>query len=168
MKTASRTCAVLLLAALSFGCMGYRVGSSLPAGIRSVHIPTFKNQTGEPLLETDTTRALIEALQTDGSLKVMDADRADGRLDVALTALTLEPVVYERDDAKVPEEYRLRIQAKLSLVSIRTGKEILARTVKGEKLFKPGGDLAAAKGTAIPKASKDLAHKIVQAVVEFW
>lgn len=148
--------------------MGYRIGNTLPAGVRSVHVPTFKNQTGEPLLETDTTRATIEELQTDGSLKICDADRADARLDVVLLSEAMEPVVYERNDAKVPEEYRLRITAKVSLVGARDGKEILSRTVKGEKLFKPGGDLATAKRSAIPKASKDLAHRIVQAVVEYW
>jgi hypothetical protein len=167
-KTAFGICAAILLVSLSVGCMGYRIGSSLPKGVRSVSVPTFKNKTSEPFLETDTTRAVIEALQTDGSLKVLDADLADARLDVVLTSLTLDPVVYERNDAKVPEEYRLRIQAKLSLVATRTNKEIVGRSVKGEKLFKPGGDIATGKHTAIPKAAKDLAHQIVKAIVEYW
>jgi hypothetical protein len=167
-KVEARVCAVLLLASLSAGCMGYRIGNTPPGGIRSVHVPTFKNQTGEPLIESDATRAVIEAIQTDGSLKVMGAEHADSRLDVTLTSLVLEPVVYERSDAKVPEEYRLRIKAKVSLANLRTGKEILQRSVKGEKLFKPGGDLTTAKRTSMPKAAKDLAHQIVRAVVENW
>lgn len=161
-------CLTVGIAGIAAGCMGYRVGTSLPAGVASVYVPTFKNQTIEPMLEADTTRATVEDLQTDGSLKVKDASRADARLDVVLTALTLEPVVYERNDAKVPEEYRLVISADLTLVRTGTEEKVFSRKVKGEKLFKPGGDLDTAKRTAIPKASKDLAHKIVQAVTEYW
>jgi hypothetical protein len=157
-----------MLAALSAGCMGYRIGNSPPAGIRTVHVPTFKNQTDQPLLEADTTRATIQALQQDGSLKVADSDLADSRLDVALTTMTMNPVVYDRNNARSPEQYRLQIQAKLSLIDARTGKAILERAVKGETLFKPGEDLGAAKRIAVPEASKDLAHQVVQAVLEYW
>lgn len=168
MKAARATLLAILAAVAAAGCAGYRIGSSLPAGVHSVYIPTFKNETSEPLLEVDTTRAMVEELQSDGSLKVADADNADARVDVVLKELTLDPVVYERNDAKVPEEYRLRIRAQISLVRSRTGETILTRLVKGEKLFKPAGDLATAKRTAIPKASKDLAHKLTQALTEYW
>lgn len=158
----------LLLAASCAGCAGYRLGNSLPGNLRSIHIPTFKNETDEPLLETEATRETMQAFQLDGSLKLADAAKADCRLDVVLTALTLDPVVYERNDAKVPEEYRLRIQARATLVNSRTGEKVLERQAKGERLFRPAGDLATAKRTAIPKASQDLARKIVRTVVEYW
>lgn len=168
MRTTAGILCVFILAAWSAGCAGYRMGNSLPGNLRSIHIPAFKNQTDEPLLETEATRETMQAFQLDGSLKLAEPARADCRLEVVLTALTLDPVVYERNDAKVPEEYRLRIQTEVTLVNCRTGEKVLVRKAKGERLFRPAGDLATAKRTAIPKASQDLARKIVRTVVEYW
>jgi hypothetical protein len=158
----------MAMAGLAAGCLGYRIGTSLPGNVRSVHIPTFVNKTEEPMIETEATRETIKAFQTDGSLRIAEANHADCRLDIVLTAMLLEPVVYERNDAKVPEEYRLRIKAELTLINSRTGEKILTRQTVGERLFAPGGDVATAKRTAIPHASRDLARKVVRAVVEYW
>jgi hypothetical protein len=168
MKTAPAILCTILIGCLAPGCLGYRMGTSLPGNVRSIYIPTFVNKTDEPLLETEATRETIQAFQTDGSLRIAEANRADCRLEIALTALLLEPVVYERNDAKVPEEYRLRIKADVTLLNSRTGEKILTKQATGERLFAPGGDLATAKRNAIPPASRDLARKVVKTVVAFW
>ena len=51
-----RQAMVLLIALVPLlgGCLGYRLGTTLPPGIRSLHVPTFVNLTGEPGLESET------------------------------------------------------------------------------------------------------------------
>jgi hypothetical protein len=158
-----------LAAALSTaGCLGYRVGTSLPLEIRTVHVPTFANHSGEPLVEIETTRVALNEFQKDGNLSIAGATDADVLLKVSIQSFSTEPISYERDSAKSPSEYRLRIKAQLVLTSQRNGRELLKRTVVGEATFLPGSDLTTAKRSATPEAAQDLAHNIVESVVEFW
>ena len=155
--------------ALLCGCVGYRIGSTLPPGIRIIHVPTFINRTSEPLLETKTTRAAIQEFQRDGSLSIGEKAKADVILEVELTGVRQDPLQYDRDRAKTVREYRLTITASVTLRNRKTGKIILKNPdVRGEYDFIPPGDLASAKRDAIPKAADDLAHDIVESVVEYW
>jgi hypothetical protein len=154
--------------AAAAGCAGYRLGSTLPPGLRSVHVPVFVNRTAEPQLENDATQAAMAEFQKDGTLRVAPAAEADAVLEVELTAFGLEPLRYDRDRAKTAVEYRARISARLVFKENRTGEVLMSKTVEGESTFVPTGDLSTAKRTAIPAAAADLAHDIVEAVVEYW
>ena len=66
----NRTLAAALLLLLSAGCANYRLGSMLPADLKTVYVPTRKNETAEPLIEQDVTRAILSQIQMDGSLRV--------------------------------------------------------------------------------------------------
>jgi len=160
--------ALVLAVALGAGCLGYRLGSSLPPNLRTIHVPTFKNQTTEPLVEVPATQAAIQEFQKDGTLTVKDEADADVRLDVKLVAFTVETVSHEKDATRTVSEYRLRLEAEIVLLRKETNAELLRKTVRGETLFQPGGDLALDKRNALPKATENLAHRIVLAVVEFW
>jgi hypothetical protein len=157
----------LLYVLLTDGC-AYRLGSTLPPGIRTVHIANFVNHSGEPQLEVETTRAVIQEFQKDGTLRVAAADAADLSLTVTLTGFALEPLRYDSDQAKTTSEYRLRITARLQLKRNSTGKEMLDKAVEGETTLQPGADLTSAKVEATPAAAADLAHDIVESVVEYW
>lgn len=152
---------------LGSGCTGYRLGSTLPPGIASVHVPTFVNRTREPQIEGETTRATIQEFQRDGTLKIADSRRADAFLDVALTDYRLQPLRYEKDRAKTTREYRMLLTAEL-VFKRATGEVVVRKRVVGEATFEPGSNLPTAKQEALPRAASDLAHRIVESVVEAW
>ena len=161
----------MLAVALAFGlggCFGYRVGSSLPSNIRTVHIPPFINRSSEPQIEIETTRAAVQEFQKDGTLRIADAETADGILTVQLTQHTLEPLRYEKDHARTTSEYRLRISAHIIFRRRGVKEPMVDRYVAGETTFVPTGDLTSAKTSALPAAASDLAHQIVKNVVEYW
>ena len=161
----SVTVIALLLPA---GCAGYRIGSTLPPGINVIHIPTFINNTSEPRLEIETTQAAIREIQRDGTLSISDLDKSDIVLHATLVDFKLEPLRYESDRSTTTREYRLTITADLT-VTQRLTQEVLTRnTVQGETDFIPTGDLSSAKREALPAAAKDLAHDIVESIVEYW
>lgn len=154
---------------LGGGCMlGYRLGSALPPDIRTIHVETFANRCGEPLVENEVTRAVVRQFQQDGALRIDTPDAADSLLEGAVTGYSLEPLRYDRDDSKTPNEYRLVLRAEI--VFFRSGGEevLLKRTLRGENTFELEGDLTSAKAEALPAAAADLAHDIVEAVVEYW
>jgi hypothetical protein len=162
-------CAAVLAAVTLGGCAGYRLGSSLPADIRAIHVPTFVNKTGEPLLEVETTAAVIREFQTDGTLKVVgDVSRADLELRAELLTYKLEALRFDPNERRTADEYRLRIEARLVCRRIGGGAVLVSRKVDGESTFTLSGSLNAAKQSALPKAARDLAHNVVEAVVEAW
>jgi hypothetical protein len=160
--------AAVLPALLAAGCLGYRLGASLPPDIRSVNVPTFVNRTPEPLLENETTRAVLRELRKDGTLRVTDADKADATLRVTLVQFELQPLRYEAGHSRAVSEYRIALKAEVLLEKSASGEKVLERKVQGETTFAPAGDLNSAKQAAVPDAATDLAHSIVEAVVEYW
>jgi len=151
------------------GCFGYQLGSALPSDIKTVHVPTFVNKCGEPLVENETTRAAVKEFQNDGTLRPTGAEQADAVVEVTLTGFVLEPLRYEKSNPKLANEYRLKLNGDMVFRRAASTNNILVRCkVAGETTFVLTGDLPIAKQIALPNASKDLARKIVGAVVEYW
>ena len=73
-----------------------------------------------------------------------------------------------RDRAKTTDEYRMRIRADLVFKRLSDGSVLSQRTVEGLEDFEPAGSLTSAKRAALPEAARDLAHDIVESVVEYW
>jgi hypothetical protein len=163
-----RVLAALVALAVAGGCVGYQLGSTLPPGIESVYVPTFVNETGEPFVEVETTRATIQRFQTDGTLRVRDRAVADAILNVTVVEYTLQPLRYERDNNRTTDEYRVTLTAEISFSRAKDGEVLIARRVKGDADFRPSGDLSSAKRAVLPQAARDLAQDIVESVVEYW
>jgi hypothetical protein len=158
----------LLVLGMGAGCVGYRLGTTLPPGIASIYIPTFENNTDEPRLETETTRAAIQEFQRDGTLKIAGERDADARLDVVLLKFELLPLRYEKDQSRTTREYRMLIRAKVTVTRTDNGEVLAERTVVGDEEFDFFGDLATSKIQNLPEAAEDLAHRIVELIVEYW
>jgi hypothetical protein len=159
---------VLAMVAVAAGCTSYRLGSSLPEGIESLYVPSLVNETAEPQLDAEVTRAVVREFQRDGTLRLASATEADARLEGTLVSFKLEPLRYERDEGRTAREYRLRIGANIRLIRADTDEVVVKRYVEGDATFDFFGDLASSKIQALPAASRDLAHDIVEAVVETW
>jgi hypothetical protein len=162
--------ALTLLSALSLtGCAGYQLGSMLPPDIKTVSVPTFANKTREPLLEVECTQAALREFQKDGSLQVVSADQADALLTCTILSFELQPVAYRRDIQNAAQQYRMIIYASLVLER-RSDHKVLAQNprVRGQYVFDMTGDLTSSKAIALPETAKDLAHQIVEKVVEAW
>lgn len=167
--TISSLCAALTCVLLSTGCVGYKLGSNLPPNIRSVAVPVFVNQTGEPALETLTTSATIQEFQKDGSMKVADRGTADTVVEVTLKKYKLAPLRYRSDRATTAREFRLTLEAEVTWRRLPS-QEVLAHAgkVEGYADFEALTDLPSARRDALPDAATDLAHRIVRTIVEYW
>lgn len=152
------------------GCakFGYRLGSTLPPDIKTVYVPLFANKSREPLIENNATAALIAELQKDGTLKVVNLENADVILECTLTSVSLNPLRYNRSDVTKPNEYRLTLAASLTMKRARSQELLCEASVIGEATFPFVGNLTSAKQSAVPRASEDLAKRIVEKAVEAW
>jgi len=150
------------------GCAGYRLGSTLPPDIKTIYVPVFSNRSREPLVENDATAATIAELQTDGTLKVVNAEKADVILEVTLTGVSLNPLRYDRNDVTKPNEYRLTLSAHFTLTRVKNREVLCEADVIGESTFPFVGNLVTAKQSAMPRAAEDLAKRIVEKAIEAW
>ena len=97
----NRFIAFFLFLAFTVSACGYALvgrGTSLPAGVRSVSIPQFKDKTGEPNIDTMVTRAVKDQFIKDGRLKVKTGSEADSILEGEITSYALRPVAYDAEN----------------------------------------------------------------------
>ncbi|MBU4366224.1 MAG: hypothetical protein KKF10_03750 [Verrucomicrobia bacterium] len=150
------------------GCVGYRLGSTLPPDVKAIYVHLFINRCNEPLLEIDTTNATIAEFQKDGTLRIVPKGEADVLLETTLNAMTLTPLRYSKTDKVKPNEYRLTLHVSFVLKRAKTREIMNEAAVIGESTFVFVGNLNSSKRAAIPAASEDLAKRIVEKVVETW
>lgn len=160
---------ILALLLLLAGCANYRLGSMLPADIRTVHIPTCNNQTSEPLIEQDVTQAILAQIQMDGSLRIAPEDTADTILEISLNKFWLDPVAYVAGESSTANQYRMNIQAAFVLYR-RADRSVVAHasTVTGWYDFDFAGDMTSSKAVALRPAAADLGRRIINHLVQYW
>ena len=169
-KQLAIACTTILCTTLLFtGCANYQLGTMLPDDIKTVYVPTFVNKTMEPQIEFTTTSTTINEIQKDGSLQIAGEADADTILLVTLTDYRLDPLAYEDNRTTTTEEYRSIITASVVFQRNNDGT-ILAEypVVTGDSTFLMSGDFTSSKQKALPDTAKDLAHEIVQKIVETW
>lgn len=160
---------LIALAFTATSCAGYRLGSMLPPELKSVHVPVFKNATSEPFIETALTNAVRDEIQKDGSLQIANEDEADTVLLVTINSYTLQPLSYDRANRTLANEYRVLLETSVTLRNRKTGQVVVNYPrVRGDAAFDFAGDLTNAKRQALPAVADDLAHQIVERVVEAW
>ena len=165
----NRTLAAALLLLLTAGCANYRLGSMLPDDLKTVYVPTCKNETAEPLIEQDVTRAILAQIQMDGSLRVASEDDADTILEITLIRFWLDPVAYVAGESSTANQYRMSIRA--SFVLYRRGDQsvvVESPGVTGWYDLDVAGDMTSSKAVALRPASEDLGRRIVIAMVQYW
>ena len=116
--------ALLGLAALSAAGCRYRTGGSLPADVNSIGVTVLRNQTRYPGLEGKITDAIISALNSQGRLKVVDAE---GDPDLVLTG---------RVESYVKRSVRSDRYGDAVAFSVVIEVRITVRRPDGEYLFK--------------------------------
>lgn len=170
---------VLCLALTLTGC-GYTAATTLPEGIKTVHIDIFKNsiditkevsakdkyEVYRPDLEVDVRDAIIERIFLDGNLKVSAKDRADAVLEGEILEYRKDPLRYQNEDVR---EYRVSLVCDIRLRR-SGGAEIVVeqKGITGDATYFTSGSLQKSETQALDDAASDLARIIVNKIVENW
>ena len=161
--------AILILGiALGIAGCGYRIGNINPDDpIKKIAIPTFKNSSSEPGIQTRATSTIITRFQIDGAYEVVEPGQADAVLHGDIVGYYRDALRFTEND--VTREYRLTVQVSLELVDARTGDLIWkAQHVDGETTFFINISLPEDERRALPDALEDLAQHVVERTVERW
>jgi len=105
-----------LLAVDLAGC-GYSFRGNLPDHIKTVAVPVFTNKTAEPAVATFLTSAVVEALSSNGRLRVVKSEDADAILDGEVVGYNVQSIAFD-NQANV-RQYRLVVTMNLRLRDVR-------------------------------------------------
>ena len=150
------------------GCAGYKLGptNGQVAGMRSVQIQPFSNQTMEPRLTDDVSAQLRKALQRDGTYRLASQD--DGDIVVSGTIIRYQryELSFQPNNTLTVRDYRVTLTAQVTARDRSTGKLILNQPVSGTTLIRVGSDLASTEPQALPLLAADLARNVTDLLVD--
>jgi len=166
--------AILFASLAGASSCGYRLsgtGLLVPEGTKTIAVPGFINDTNEPYVDLEVTKAVTDEFIADGRLRVVDVEGADlvlrGRVvKYDVTALSYTATNYV-------QQYRVRLVVDVSLDDLRS-KKTLWREAGIEAVFIADysvtiGDITTtktAKESSIKKTSQDIAWTLRSRVLE--
>lgn len=166
-----------LFALLFSGCAGYKIGPIQPKfmeGVKTIAVPSFKNDTLEPRVEVPLATAIIKQFQQDGTYQIAGEQDADVIVKGTLERIQRHPSRSVRGNVLLTKEYTLDVKCRFMMYNRVTGVLVDARTLVGTTSFFVSGstdgsaDVNQDERQAIPLAAEDLAIQYVSQVSEGW
>jgi hypothetical protein len=163
--------AILLMAMSSCGYGLSGKGSLVPEGTRTIAVPAFINNTNEPYVDLEVTKAVVDEFIADGRLRIVDVEAADLALRGSVVKYEVTALSFTTDS--FVQQYRVRIVVNASLEDLRA-KKTLWKEAGIEAVFLSDykvsiGDITATKSLkekAIQKAGQDIAWTLRSRVLE--
>lgn len=166
------------------GCLGYHIGPIKPYYLKEVHtiaVPTFKNDTLIPRIESLVTGTVIKQFQQDGTYQIASEKNADAILKGEITRISRSPARSVRGNVLATTEFNLTMRVHYRLV----GKDDKPVGPPGDAVgttsfFVSGsssaseannnqiGDVTADERQALPLATEELAIRLVSQLSEGW
>jgi hypothetical protein len=172
MSLLRRTTVAALLCLLLADCAGYHVGPIKPkfmAGINSIAVPTFRNETLIPRIEVLVSDTVIRQLQQDGTYKVASSpDTADAIMEAEITDIRRRSDRSVMGDALSTEEFDMTLTIHYKLIRRATGEVVDERQVPGTTEFFVSGDVNQDERQAVPLAAENAAIKLTAILSEGW
>lgn len=157
-----------LLAPLALGGCGYSLRTTLPAGVRTVHVPVLENRTQEPGIEDFITQALTQAVVQSGVRIARNAQGADAILEGAIVEYRLTSLSF--DSSANVTSYRLIIGLALTFRDLKQNRVIWKQDRIEERAdFAVAGQVTqtlAREQVAVQRAAVDVARAIVSFAFE--
>jgi len=165
--------AVLALALFLFtGCAGYHIGATLPKrmeGIKTLAVPTFRNETLVPRLEALAASTVVKQLQQDGTFQIRSSKDADAILAGTILSIRRRGTRSVRSDIVKQQEYYLLVTVNYVVTRRSTGEQIDSGAVTGDTtFFVSGNDVNQDERQAVPLALEKAANRIVSHVTTGW
>jgi hypothetical protein len=169
MRMSARTVCSAVIATVTVltagGCSHYSVSGSLPSGIRNVAVPLFENQTVEPGIVEAVTETVINAIISNGQMKVVGESQSDAMVNGIITDVRDEADSYSRSEQA--KQFRLRIFADVSFYDRRKNRAIWEeKRLEGWARYDAADPAAREKAKA--EALKMLAGLIIDKTVSGW
>lgn len=163
--------AFLLTIAITLAGCGYHLGEIRPTTMRSVRtlaVPTFKNNTFESRIEVLFADTLVKKLQQDGTYRIVDTNQADAVVYCVIEKIDRGALRSVQNNVLATSEFRLTVLARYEVVDIGTGRVLMEGQVTGNTSFFSGNDLQTLERQGLSNAAADLAENLTTRLTEGW
>jgi TolB-like protein len=146
------------------GCYGF-AGGGLPPAIKTVAVLPFDNQTSEPTLTQEISRAVREAVEQRLGLRQSAQSQADAVVRGSITRYEPDlPVAYTGDSSRVTVTRRqVQIAVSVEILDQKQGKPIWQRNLMVQGDYQSGQEAEGRK-----KALDNLVVNIVEGAQSQW
>jgi outer membrane lipopolysaccharide assembly protein LptE/RlpB len=163
--------AFLLTIAITLAGCGYHLGEIRPTTMRSVRtlaVPTFKNNTFESRIEVLFADTVVKKLQQDGTYRIVDTNQADAVVYCVIEKIDRGALRSVQNNVLATSEFRLTVLARYEVVDIGTGRVLMEGQVTGNTSFFSGNDLQTLERQGLSNAASDLAENLTTRLTEGW
>lgn len=154
-----------LSALLVLASCGYRAGGYQPVPLKdknSVFVEVFENTTIQPMLSTQTTAAVCDLLQRDGTYRLASAEKADIVIRGKVSDITRSSLRTNPYDSYLSAEVQLTVWVHYEVVENKTGKTLMQGTVAGQgSNLSMSGNVQGAVDNALNSAAIRAAEALV-------
>jgi hypothetical protein len=157
--------AALLSSFFLAGCSHYSVSGSLPAHIKTAAVPLFQNETVEPGIVQEVTETVIDAIISNGSMKVVGESQADAVVYGSIKNVRDEADTYSKSEQA--NQFKIRIFADVRFFDRKKNKDMWEE--KGlEGWARYDASSPSSREDAKTEALKMLAGLIIDKTVAGW
>lgn len=154
----------LSAAVLTTSC-GYRAGGYQPAalkGKKTAFVEVFANHTIQPMLSTQTTAAVCDLLQRDGTYTLASPQKADFFIRGSVNDITRSSLRTNPYDSYLSSEVQLTVTVSYQVVDRKTGKVLMNGNVRGQgSNLSTTGNVQGAVDNALNSAATRAAEALV-------
>ena len=154
-------------AAVVAGCAGYSWKSGVPAGMRTVSVPVFRNETFVTGLGNEVTRQILREFQREGPFKIVSSDDAALEVQGILTGESSSEAAFSRSTGDRYRESRFKVTAKVSVIDKKRGRVLVDnREYVAMTTYLDDSDAVSRKRDASGRIGEEFARKIIDDILE--
>ena len=155
---------------LFYGCGYHLVGTRsnhLPAHLKTISIPVFKNTSSQPEIHRELTSAILQSFISDGRLKVTKKANADLVMKGTLSYYNKRAVSFNSQD--LVADFIIEIEVELEVIDQVKNKIFLKEQLKNQWDYKSNSDIADTETErlrALDQAYIDLGNRLVSLIID--
>ena len=157
----------LALGLLSCGCgTDYCWRSSVPEDVRTVSVPTFRNESDVMELGAVATRQLLREFQREGTFKIRTAGDAALEVQGVVRSASSGIAAYDRRSGGRIQAQTFSADVAVSVVDKRNGRVLIDNRIYRPQVgYTSGQDVTTAQRDASGRLAEDLARQVVDDVL---
>jgi len=152
--------------ALVAGCRAYTWTSPVPAEMRTVAVPTFRNESSVTEMGSVLKRQILREFQREGTMKIAAVGDSAYEVQGVVTSSGSTSAAYETRKIVRNHEFRLKVRARVSVIDKTTGAVVIGdRLYEADTTYLTSADRLTAERDASGRVAEALARQIVDDVV---
>ena len=166
-RTVSRFAVALAFGVLFAGCSSsYSWRSSVPEDVRTVTVPTFRNESNVSEIGALASRQLLREFQREGTFKIRTNGNAALEVQGVIKSVSPSLAAYNRRAGGRVAAYDVRATAEISVIDKRRGKVLVDnRKYEANATFTAGQDRTTAVRDASGRLMDDLSRQVVDDIL---